>query len=119
MNDCIHPGARLVFALCPKSSSAIGRQPPFARRSTDDRSCDRLQQGKHVLTSQSVSLQSGRPDRAWKRKHFVKGGPLVPAGHGMIRSRRKSENIRKNISSVSTRSWNPKRRAFLVSETIS
>jgi transcriptional regulator GlxA family with amidase domain len=29
----------------------------------------------------------------------------------MIRSRRKSENIRKNISSVSTRSSNPKRRA--------
>src|SRR5258708_7885150 len=41
------------------------------------------------------------------------------AGHGMIRSRRKSENIRRNISSVSTRSWNPKRRALLVSETIS
>lgn len=38
---------------------------------------------------------------------------------GMIRSRRKSENIRKNISSVSTSSWNPKRRALLVSETIS
>jgi len=45
-------------------------------------------------------------------KSFVKGSPLVPdrasllrerfAGHGMIRSRRKSENIRRNISSVSS-----------------
>src|ERR1700675_4033388 len=39
-------------------------------------------------------------------------------GHGIIRSRRKSENIRSNISSVSTRSWNPKRRAVLFSDTI-
>ena len=33
--------------------------------------------------------------------------------HGIIRSRRKSENMRRNISSVSTSSWNPKRRALL------